>query len=207
MHTESEPDRRSVPTLAPRARLALAAVFLISVLIRLPYVQLIPTYTDEVRLVKYAVRLSWGEAVPLSLTGYNGPLMVYLIAAALSLWSAPETPRLVAVVVGAALPTLTALIGLRRGPLLPALLAAGLLSSSFTYVVIYGHLPWAVSLGLLLLLVAWWQSLGPPAGRRIYLAGFCYGLALQCYPLLLAFAPWLLARHIKALGASLRRWP
>jgi len=190
---------------APRARLALAAVFLLSILIRLPYAQLIPMYTDEVRLVKYAVRLTWGETVPLSLTGYNGPLMVYLLGAALAIWSAPETPRLLAVVLGSALPLLTAMIGLRRGPLLPALLAAGLLSTSFTYVVIYGHLPWAVTLGLLLLLLSWWLSLGPLGGRWPYLAGFCYGLALQCYPLLAAFAPWLLARHARALGASARR--
>ncbi len=195
----------AVPPAGRTARLALAGVFLLSVLIRLPYAQLIPTYTDEVRLVKYAARLSWGEAVPLSLTGYNGPLMVYLIAAALALWSAPETPRLVAVFLGAALPLLTAMIGLRRGSMLPALLAAGLLSTSFTFVVIYSHLPWAVSLGLLLLLLSWWLTLGPLLGRRPYLAGFCYGLALQSYPLLAAFAPWLLVRHARALGASGRR--
>lgn len=196
------------PSVAPAWRRhyqALGAVFVVSVLIRLPYAQLIPTYTDEVRLVKYAVRLTWGEAVPLSLTGYNGPLMVYLIGAALAIHSSPEVPRLLAVFLGALLPLLTAMIGLRRGSLSGALIAAGLVSTSFTYVVIYSHLPWAVTLGLVLLLLSWWLSVGPLRGWQPYGAGFCYGLALQCYPLLLAYAPWLLLRHCRVLGRSVRR--
>lgn len=71
-------------------------VFLLALLIRLPYLQQIPRFNDEVTLWRFAMELGQpGAALPLVFedTGYNGALLIYLLAALHKLSQAVWAPR------------------------------------------------------------------------------------------------------------------
>ena len=78
---------------------------LAALLLRWPYLQLVPRLTDETAEVRWAIRIAQGEIRPLThVDTYNGPLQPYLLATLFHLFGfSPWLPRLMMAVLGAVL--------------------------------------------------------------------------------------------------------
>lgn len=200
---------RSTFGRTPIDAVVLAALFSVSVVVRAPYLQVIPRFTDEVRRVLWSMRILEGDFWPLAYkNGYNGALMIYLKAAALAVHPGLSTPRWTAVLVASIAPPALYLLGRELHSRSAGIIAGALLATSFVPVVIYGHIPWAISLAATLVVVGQWLVVRGSRRRSapsLLLGAAIFGLALQTHPLSFITLPGVLVW----LGASARRdgWP
>ena len=208
------------PTTHHPLRLAVAlGLALAALLLRWPYLQLVPRLTDETAEVRWAIRIAQGEILPLThVDTYNGPLQPYLLAGLLRLFGfSPWLPRVMMAVLGAVLAGVVAWLawgmaedrrrtedgGRRTGEralttdyrLLTAVLAGALVATSFPLILINSHLAWSNGLTPLfttLALGATWWAVRSARGGWLVTAGLLWALALQTHPSVVALLPGVL---------------
>jgi 4-amino-4-deoxy-L-arabinose transferase-like glycosyltransferase len=167
---------------------------LLALAIRLPHLLTVPRFTDEQLDVLYTLPLYRLEAFPLvAVDSYNGPLFSWLLAAFLWIvgpW--PETPRLMVALIAVATVVLTYLLGRALGGRLAGLVAAGLIATCATHVVVNSHVAWSngttpffTTLAILALLPA----VRCGSGRQLALGGLAFGVALQTHPSVMTMFP------------------
>ncbi len=188
---------------AARSLLLSAALFAVSLAIRLPDLTLIPRYSDEGFEVLQGLDIALGRALPLTgVSPYYGPLFAYLMAALFRLFGVhPEAPRLVAATFGALTVVAVYWLGRLVYSHVAGLVAAVLTAASPSLVVYTSHHGWANSLTPCLV-VAMLAALSAGATRRdarlLAASGLLAALALQTHPTvapaLIGAALWTLSR-------------
>lgn len=188
-----------------------ALVLAVAVLIRWPYLQQIPRFNDEVTLWREAVAVQDDGARPLVFedTGYNGALLIYVLAAARALSRDLATPRLMALVVGSGGVLALYLAGRALHSRLAGLVAAALFGVTMTSVLVYSHVLHMVGLAILFQLLGWWAAIRAARDGRggwLVVAAALTGLAAQTHPLSVTFVPGLLVwLWLQPLGRGLLR--
>lgn len=192
--------------------MAVSAVLLAAILLRLPYLQTIPAFSDEIDEVMRGLGILRGEGVPLTnVTTYIGALFNYLVALGFAAFG-PHTvlPRALVMVVGVATVGATYALGRQAGGPIAAAVAAGLLATSGTHVLINSHIALSSSMTPLPVALGVWlvgRAVLLGSGRSLVGAGLTLGLALQTHPTVIAVLAgcgiYLLARG-RALVLS--RW-
>ncbi|MFN8473925.1 MAG: glycosyltransferase family 39 protein [Anaerolineae bacterium] len=176
--------------------------------IRWPYLLLVPRLTDETVEADWAMQVVRGENYPLTLFhAHIGAVHTYLLAFLFRVFGLHAAlPRAVSTIFGALLAGLTAWLawqfaireprlgagGRARPPAAAALLAGGLVATSFPLAASNSHIGWAncltpffatLALGLTWLGVVderpWW----------LVLSGFVWAIALQTHPTALGVLP------------------
>jgi 4-amino-4-deoxy-L-arabinose transferase-like glycosyltransferase len=187
---------------------ALVTLFVLAIGLRWPYLQDIPRFTDELQEVLWGLSISRGEMLPLTaVDSYYGPLWSYLLAGLFALFGpSPTLPRLMAMLLSAALVPLTYFFARDVAGRWPAFIAAGLLLTSGGHIVINSHTARSNSLTPLLTTGALWlvyraladRSFDFGAGsatrrqadpRLLVPAGLLFGFALQTHLSVIAFLP------------------
>lgn len=194
---------------APRDAAALVALFALSVAARAPFLQLVPRFTDEVRRIIWSLRILDGDFWPLVYkNGYNGALMIYVNAAALAVAPGPATPRWTAALVASIAPPALYLLGRELHGSLAGALAGLLMATSFVPVVVFGHLPWAITLTATLSVIGLWlvaRAVRLRSAPALLAGAAALGLAVQTHPLAVILLPGLVAWLVA--GARSSRWP
>ena len=188
-----------------------AGLSALALAVRLPYLWMVPRFTDETLEVLHSLAIVRDGLRPLTnYDTYYGALYNYVVALALVLsGESPLAPRVVVLVAGILTVAATYLFGRALGcHMLPGpegtvgsrlvgLLAAGLLATNGPHVVVNSHIAWSNCLTPLLTTLAFWALL---RSRTLPLAGLLLGLALQTHPLVAALLPGI------ALGVVIRDW-
>ncbi|MFN8500009.1 MAG: glycosyltransferase family 39 protein [Anaerolineae bacterium] len=191
-----------------------ALVFLAALLIRWPYLQQIPRFNDEVTIWRTVLGVVNGGARPLVFedTGYNGPLVIYLLALARLISSALEMPRILTVLLGSAAVVAVYLFGRALYGRLAGVIGAALFGVTLTPVVTYSHVLHMGVLAIVLQVLGWWAAVrAGSSGRAAWLiaAAALTGLAVQTHPLCAVFVPGLviwLWRQSKGRRLLWSRW-
>lgn len=173
---------------------ALGGLFALAGLVRWPNLLTVPRFTDEQIEVFSTLPIYRLQAFPLaSVDPYNGPLYNYLLAAALWIFGPdPETPRQFSLLVGSLTVAATYLLGRRLGGRLAGLVAAGLLLTCATHVLVNSHIAWSNATTPLFTTIALWTllpAIRDGSGRSLALGGLALALALQTHPSVAAFFP------------------
>lgn len=206
----------SRPHAARLEAVGLAALWLVALTIRLPYLWSAPMSPDELREIEHALAAyptaAWFSPDPS--TPYVGTVHDVALGVAFGLFgSGPEVPRLVAAGLAAAtVPLVYVLarelarpVGRRRledgfvGPRLAGLVAAGLLATSTAHIVVTSHAALAHNLAPFFVAAALFgleRALGTRSGRWLIPGGALLGLGLQTHPSVAALLP----------GAALALW-
>jgi 4-amino-4-deoxy-L-arabinose transferase-like glycosyltransferase len=199
-----------VPSPAPLSvgwqdGLLILAVMALALAARLPYLMQIPRLGDEVFEALQALSIARGEIKPV--VGVNalfGPLFAYLLALCFWLFGAsPLVPRALATATGVVTVGLTYLLARRqlrsRGA---AALAAALMATTPTYILVNGHIGYSNSTTPMLttaMLLASVVAAERHSGPLLVLGGFLAGLSLQTHlsivPLLAGMVVWFLAQR------------
>lgn len=183
-------------------------------LIRWPYLHRIPRYTDEVTLWRVAVDIQAHGARPIVFedTGYNGAILLYLLAATRAVAPVVETPRLLALAIGSLAVLATYLFGTALGGRRAGAVGAAFFAVTLTPVVTFSHVLHMTALALPLQVFGWYAAVRAAAtGRGAWLlaAGALVGLAIQSHPLCAAFVPGLalwLCRRPRGRRLVAGRW-
>ncbi|MFN8475584.1 MAG: glycosyltransferase family 39 protein [Anaerolineae bacterium] len=173
-----------------------ALVFFAALLIRWPYLQQIPRFNDEVTIWRTVMGVVNGGARPLVFedTGYNGPLVIYLLAAVRFMSSALQAPRILTVLLGCAGVLAVYLFGRALYGRLAGVIGAALFAVTLTPVVVFGHVLHMGVLAIVLQVLGWWAAVRAAAGGRavwLVAAAALTGLAVQTHPLCAVFVPGL----------------
>lgn len=190
--------RPAAPWSRPRLALvdcaALVGLALLALVIRVPSLLTVPRFTDEQLEVLYTLPLYRHQALPL--VGFdpdNGPIFSYLMAALF--WVVgpqPYVPRVLVLLIGVATVAAVYLLGRSVGGRLAGLIAAGLLATSATHVLVNSHIAWSNSTTPLFTTLAF-ATLVPAvtrgSGPRLAAAGLVFAIALQTHPVVVAFLP------------------
>lgn len=194
---------------------------LLALAVRLPYLWLVPRFTDETLEVLHSLAIVREGTRPLTnYDSYYGALYNYLVALALVVSDESAfAPRVVVLIAGVLTVVATYLLGLELGrrlgpivagvrsplhPRLVGLLAAALLATNGPHVVVNSHVAWSNCLTPLLTTLACYFLVR--AGRALKsrlllpLAGLLLGLALQTHPLVVTLLPGL------ALAVVMKNW-
>jgi hypothetical protein len=174
------------------------ALFVFALIVRWPYLVLVPPMTDETIQTHIALDIASGGNFPLTAADpYQGPLFHYLLAAVFSLLDKSiYLPRGFSATVGALTVVATYGLGRALGGRLVGLIAAGLMATSGTQVFVNGHMaiPNATTpLFTTLALLTWYVAGRDRQGPLLALSAFLWGLALQTHSSPLVMAPALLA--------------
>jgi 4-amino-4-deoxy-L-arabinose transferase-like glycosyltransferase len=180
---------------------ALLALGLLALVLRIPNHQIVPAFTDERNDIAQALRIVRGEDLPLTNDpSYIGALWNYLLAAAF--WIGGESllvPRTVVLVLGVVGVLAAYPLGRAWGGRPGGVLAALLLATSAGHIAFTSRIAWSHSLTPLFVTVGVWALVGAvrradtvPAAR-LMLAGVSWGLAFQTHPTALALLPGALA--------------
>lgn len=177
--------------------LALAGcVAFIGALIRLYQLQLIPAFTDEIHEIEFAFQIAQGGYWPIvSYDTYNGPGFHYLLALGIWMGGGAGWPRLLPFILGVLTVCLTYFLGRSLTALhrpddpalqrLAGLLAAALMTVSFTSVIVNSRLAWSNSSSpfwTTLFLLALSEAVRFDQPRRLVLVAVLGGLAQQTHP-------------------------
>lgn len=186
--------RWTAPSALVAEVLAVTALAVFAFAVRFPFFMLIPRFTDEVRFYQWAARINAGEPWPLVYegTGYNGPLLLWLLAAARWIRPAVDTPRLLILLLGVSGVLFLYAAGRVLHGRMAGFFSAALLAASFVPILVFSHVAWFVSMAFWLLLLALWMvAIAGTAGKgwALVFAALAMGLSVQQYPLMAAFAP------------------
>lgn len=164
-----------------------ATFFLAALAIRLPYLNSIPSFSDEGMEVLWGLDIALGKHLPLN--GYPphyGPLFAYLIALLFRIFGTSIVlPRSLIVVFGAATVSATYVLARLMRDRTTALIAAGLVLTNPLSVILASHQGWSSGMTPLLTTVTGLALyVGVAARKSIYLAlsGLLAGLTLQAHP-------------------------
>jgi len=189
---------------------------LLGLLMRLPNLMLIPPFEDEVSQAVYALSIRPGEFMPLvGNDAYAGPWFSYLLAVSMRLFgSAPATPRIVIMIMGAL--TVGATYGLARvsGQSRPWAALVGLLMAANPHHILvnshYAGATYAVPLFSTLFLVALSLAVQRQSGAWLVVASIGLGLAIQATPVVALMLPgvalWFVVQRQGGIGLR-TRWP
>ena len=230
-----EPPRNDVDEKTARAGLADlvtgAGLFLFALALRLPYLFVVPRYTNEVREVGVALTIAHGQGFPLTnFDPYMGAFFNYLLAIAYLIFGDhAHLARVFIAVFGAATAVLTYVVGKSFGGRWVGIIAGILVAANAAFVYFDGHIPYSnsitpfVATGALWLL---WRALRVEAEPRtsasraqpalslavvrnapyLFAGSLCFGLALQTHPTVIAFLPGLAAVYLTSpIGKRLLR--
>lgn len=190
-------------------------MLLAALLVRLPYLTLVPLITDETREIKVAVAIAREGERPLTMvSGYLGAWNAYLLAAGFRLLGYQEWwPRGWSLLLGAATVALTYLLGREVYGRVGGLAAAALLGANLAHVLVNSHLAWSNATTPFYTTLACWLAARAAArghGPSLVGAGAALGLAGQSHPTGLALAP-AIAVYLLARSGGLRwlrtPWP
>jgi 4-amino-4-deoxy-L-arabinose transferase-like glycosyltransferase len=199
-------------TLALADIASLLGLSVLAGVVRWPHLLTIPRFTDEQIEVLWTLPIYRLETFPLaSVDPYNGPLYNYLLAAALWLLGPePHTPRLFSLLVGSLTVAGTYLLGRRLGGRPGGLVAAGLLLTCATHVLVNSHVAWSNATTPLFTTLAFWVLLPAvveASGPSLALGGLAFALALQTHPSVALFFPGLALAILVRQPSLLRsRW-
>jgi 4-amino-4-deoxy-L-arabinose transferase-like glycosyltransferase len=192
------------------------ALTLVGVLMRMPYLALIPVFEDEVMQTVYALSIRPGEFMPLvGNDAYAGPLFSYLIAVSMRVFgSTPITPRVVVMVIGALTVGATYWLARSLGLSRPWAALAGLLMAANPHHILinshYAGATYIVPLFSTAFLAALALAVKNKSGAWLVAAGALLGLALQATPVPVLMLPgvglWFLAQRKSGIGLR-TRWP
>jgi hypothetical protein len=208
----------------PSARLDLliaGVISLVGALTRIPYLVLIPVFNDCVLQPTIALSIRPGGYMPLvGNDPYAGPLFLYILAAALRVFTSPITPHVVVMIMGALTVGLTYLLaralGLSRWW---AALAGVLMATNPLHILINSHIAGAsyiVPLFSTAFLLALALAVKRESGAWLIAAGALLGLAAQANPVAALMLPgvavWFLAqptggRWLKSAIGFRTCWP
>ncbi len=169
----------------------LVVVVLAALALRLPFLQTIPAFSDELDEVQLALGMLRGEPIPLTnITTRIGALFNYLVAGAFALFG-PQVivPRALVMVFGTLTVPAAYLLGRQAGGPVAGTVAAALLATSGTHILVNSHIALSSSLTPFFVTVGVWL-VGRAVTRRhpasLVLAGLALGLALQTHPTVIA---------------------
>ncbi len=204
-----------------------AALATLAFLVRWPYLQILPHFTDEIHEILTALRVARGEVLPLTAQeAYLGPLHYYILGAIFKVVGPRlALPRLLVMVFGVLTIGATYLLGRALSGRQVGALGAALLATSPQHTLINSHIAWQNStmpLYSTLCFAAFIAALNtlrpvsglgpttsPAVARRfgpfLALAGFCFGLTLQTHPGAIILVPPLVLAYPIAILAG-RRW-
>jgi 4-amino-4-deoxy-L-arabinose transferase-like glycosyltransferase len=171
-------------------------LFAIALIIRLPYLTLIPHLTDETGEVLEALRVAQERAItPVGQEMYLGPVFSYLLAAAFLLFGPSiALPRAVMLLIGVLTVPLTYGLARTMAGRLGGFLAGALMATSFTHILINSHIAWSNSITpffTTLALAVFCTAMEKGSGWLLALSGFLIGVALQTHPSVLVLIPGL----------------
>lgn len=164
--------------------------------LRLPYLHSVPRYTDEVKEVMWALRIYWGEHLPLAAhNGYSGPIWNYLLAGLFAVFGpAPGMPRATMFVIGCATVVATYALGRAMGGRTAGWLAGLLMATSYVPIFLNSHVAWSACAVPLLTtgaLLASVEARRRSSGMLLVIAGLLVGLAMQAHPVGILVVPGL----------------
>ena len=202
-------------------------LFLLALLLRLPYLHDVPRYTDEVREVQVALAIVRGESLPLTnWDGYIGALYNYLLAAAITLFGEnPHIARLLVAISSAVTVTVTYFFGKEISGRVVGVIAGLLLAGNSQHIVNNAHIAYSHSLTpLATTLTAWilWRGTRQAQGQghcrpdeglsqpqlphlSILAGALCLGLTVQTHPTAIAMLPGVALTLVHS--ARTYRWP
>jgi 4-amino-4-deoxy-L-arabinose transferase-like glycosyltransferase len=193
-----------------------AALSLMGMLARVPYLALIPVFGDEVMQTVQALNIRPGEYMPLvGVDPYSGPFFLYLIGVILRVLGAtPVAPRIVVMVTGALTVGLTYLLARALGLKRPWAALAGLfMAANPHHILVNSHFAGAtfvLPLFTTAFLAALVLAVKRESGRWLVAAGTLLGLALQSNPVLVLMLPgvavWFVVQAKPFIGFR-TRWP
>jgi hypothetical protein len=185
-----------------RGALLPAAIFAVALALRLPFLSLVPAYSDEGNVALWGLDIARGRHLPLtSIDPYFGPYFAYLLAALFTLFGVHlDLPRLTVAVFGALVPVATYGLGRVMWGRTAGLVAAGLAATSPVLIVYGSHQAWPpvfppffMTTTLLALVIA----LACGSVWLYALAGALAGMTLQAHPItasgLVGLGLWLLS--------------
>lgn len=193
-------------------------LFLGALAIRLPYLMLMPSFSDETVEVLRSLKISQGALFPLTNADpYYGAIYNYLVAGVLYIFGpTAENARLMVTVLGALTVPLAYFFAKVAQDRLTGLVVALMMLTSGA-LVFNGHIAWENELtpffatATLLVFVF---ALKRGSGKLLVAAGLLYGLTLQTHPGIVILAPGLalyfiyagLRPHAAGAQRSLRSW-
>jgi 4-amino-4-deoxy-L-arabinose transferase-like glycosyltransferase len=184
-------------------------LLIVAIAVRLPYLMLIPQITDEGSEVRIALDIYRGERWPIiGSADYIGPLHNYLLALAFRLFGVSvHLPRLYMAILGTLTVVLTYWLGRGMASRLVGLVAACLMATSPTHILMNSHVAWSNCSSpffTTLMLLALYAGVQLNSGPLLTLSGFLAGLSLQTHFSVLPIFPgavlWFLWRR------DLKRW-
>lgn len=207
--------------------LVVAALAVLAFLVRWPYLQILPHFTDEIHEILTALHVARGEAFPLTAQeAYLGPFHYYILGALFKVIGPKLVlPRLLVLVFGVLTVGATYLLGRSLAGRHVGALGAALLATSPQHTLINSHIAWqnaTMPLYSTLCFAAFIAALNtlrpvsgveptasPAVARRfgpfLALAGCCFGLTLQTHPGAIILVPPLALAYLIAILAG-RRW-
>ena len=187
------------PRLTPLDYAVATVLTLVAAALRLPALQTIPAFTDEIFSVEYARQIARGGFWPIiSYDSYIGPHVQYLMALGIRLGGGATWPRTLALIFGSLTVGLTYFLGrslaAHQRPAAPAfqrlvgVLAAAFMAVAFTPIVVNSHVTWTNCTSpfwTTLFLLAVSEAVRLDRVRWLVPAGILGGLALQTHPVII----------------------
>jgi len=179
------------------------ALLLLALLLRHPYLHLIPRYTDEMGEASWAMDIAQGRRLPLtSREAYYGVVHLYLIAMLLRLLGpSPLIPRMLVMVTGALTVVSTYWLGRLTKDRMTGSLAGLFMATNFSHILISSHIgspSCMVPLFTTTLVVCLYTATLKQSLWLLAISGVLGGLAMQLHPvsvvLLLGMVIWFLAQ-------------
>ncbi|MFN8475146.1 MAG: glycosyltransferase family 39 protein [Anaerolineae bacterium] len=212
----------AVPRLTVLDGILAALLTAVAAWVRLDYLQIIPSFTDEIGEIQFAKEIASGHILPVvSKDTYMGPLYHYLLAAGIWAGGDASWPRTFSLILGALTVGLTYFLGMSLGALYrsgaPArarfagVIAAAMMAVSFVPVVVNSHIAWSNTTSpfwTTLFCLAVSETVRRNDPRLLILDAVLAGLALQTHPSVIVFvlgaALWLAVMRPMWLKT---RWP
>jgi len=203
MRTDSVLDSETDRLYTRWDSILLGVLLILATAVRLPYLQLIPVFTDEAFEVLAGHSIYQGQLALSGPVAAVGPLVPYLMALIFWLFG-PQIvlPRIVVMIIGVLTVGLTYVFGRAMGGRRAGLIAGALLAFSPVHTIVNSHVAWSNSTTpffVTLAFLALHQSLRRNNGWLLVLGGFLYGVSLQTHVSLLVVAPglavWFLVRR------------
>jgi hypothetical protein len=188
---------------------------LMGILIRTPYLALIPTFSDEIMQTVLALDIRPGALPLIGADPYAGPVFSYILAICLRVFGAsPVAPRIVAMVMGALTVGLTYGLARLSGLRWPWATLCGLLMAANPHHILitshYAGATYILPLFTTAFLVALIQAVKQTSGWWLVAAGALLALALQANPVPVLILPgvilWFLIQRKSSIGLR-TRWP
>jgi len=177
-------------------------LFVVALLVRLPYYLEMPHITDEFREVQIASEVARGTYYPLffSTTDYLGIVHSYVLGFVLYVFGISiYIPRLYVVSMGALTVVLTYWFAREMEQRTVAAIAAALMLTSPMHILVGSHVAWMNSttpVFCLLMLIAFYRGVAKDRTWSLALSGLLAGIALQTHPLVALLFPGMVAWYI-----------